>query len=201
MRKISLVVTGILLVALFSGCETDQESKSADTIQTEQQRIALSEAQRQIGMPNITNFQQRKMMKWIYELTDREDLVTYVYIKADMTGKLIFVGKALGYGIPFSAQFTNPEKVVRLDKQLGVNASGYYFGKLPQADPNGLFMPTSSSATWIIMIDPETGKPRVQYWEPELIISPFPLSKYLSAGVVVGDESKWGKKKQEAKKQ
>jgi len=46
---------------------------------------------------------------------------------------------------------------------------------LPQADPNGLFMPTSSSATWLMMIDPETNKPRPVYIEPEIVVSPFPL--------------------------
>lgn len=196
MKKIALIIISIFVVALFFGC--DVEKKSTDAIQAQQTELALGEAQRQIGMPNITNFQQRKMMKWIYELADDEKLITYTYIKADMTGKLIFVGKSLGYGVPFSAQFTNPERAVQLDRQSGINASGYHFGKLPQADPNGLFMPTSSSATWVIMIDPEDGKPRPQYWEPELVISPFPLSKYLGSEVVVGDESKWGKKEEKA---
>jgi len=55
------------------------------------------------------------------------------------------------------------------------------FGTLPQADPNGLFMPTSSSATWLMMIDPETNKPRPVYIEPEIIVSPFRLVETMSA--------------------
>lgn len=106
----------------------------------------------------------------------------------------------MGYGVPFSEQFTNPEKVVRGDEQVGLNWTDLHLMKLPQADPNGLFMPTSSSATWVIMIDPKTGDPRPQYWEPELIISPFPLSGTLGNSVVVGDESKWGEKASPAKK-
>lgn len=46
---------------------------------------------------------------------------------------------------------------------------------LPQADPNGLFMPTSSSVTWLIMIDPKTNEPRPVYIEPEIVVGPFPL--------------------------
>ena len=46
---------------------------------------------------------------------------------------------------------------------------------LPQPDPNGLFMPTSSSATWLMMVDPNGGKPRPVYIEPEIVVSPFPL--------------------------
>lgn len=171
--------SGILLIGLLffgiTGCkETDN---NADAIQARQTEIALLEAQRQTGMPNIVNYQQKKLLKMIYELCDKEDLICYAYIKSDYQGKLMFIGKCIGYGIPFSAQFTNPQKVVEGDKQLGYDLAGYinYPMILPQADPNGLFMPTSSSATWLIMIDPKTNEPRPIYCEPELVISPFPL--------------------------
>ena len=99
----------------------------------------------------------------IYEECDRENLICYAYIVAKYSGKLIFIGKCVGYGVPFSAQYTNPER----DYMNGAT--------LPQADPNGLFMPTSSSATWLLLIDPKTNKPRPVYIEPEIIVSPFPL--------------------------
>lgn len=163
----TVVASTIILVFLF-GCNEPTKPNS-DKIQQKQTEQALSEAQRQIGMPNITNFQQRKLMKMIYELCDKEDLITYAYIKSDYQGKLFFIGKCIGYGIPFSAQFTNPEKVIYQTYDSGAST-------LPQADPNGLFMPTSSSATWLMMIDPETGKPRPVYIEPEIVVSPFPLT-------------------------
>ncbi len=100
-------------------------------------------------------------------------MTTYAYIKSDYQGKLFFIGKCIGYGIPFSAQYTNPEKVAhRVDSHQGSS-----FGTLPQADPNGLFMPTSSSATWLMMVDPETKEPRPVYIEPEIVVSPFPLTE------------------------
>ena len=133
-------------------------------------RRYMAEAQQQVGMPDIKNFQQRKLMKAIYELCDKENLICYAYLKSDYTGKLIYLGKCMGYGIPFSAQFTNPEKVVH-----EIEYNGGSFGTLPQADPNGLFMPTSSSATWLMMIDPETKKPRPVYIEPEIVVSAFKL--------------------------
>ncbi len=46
---------------------------------------------------------------------------------------------------------------------------------IPQADPNGLYMPTSSSATWLILIDPVTKKARPAYFEPEIVVSAFKL--------------------------
>jgi len=173
MRKILLIVLLLVVGFVFmgsDGCEPDKTSNPADKLQAQQTARAMGEAQRQVGMPNIVNWQQRKLMKLIYELCDKENVITYAYIKSDYHGKLFFIGKCIGYGIPFSAQFTNPERVAHQ-----CTSQGGSFGTLPQADPNGLFMPTSSSATWLMMIDPKTNKPRPVYIEPEIVVSPFPL--------------------------
>lgn len=166
MKRFVIITVFLLVVVSFIGCDAP---KSADTLQTEKTMQAMNEAQRQVGMPNIVNFQQRKLMKMVYELCDREDLICYAYIKSDYQGKLVYIGKCIGFGIPFSAQFTNPERVER------VIAGEYTI--LPQADPNGLFMPTSSSATWLMMIDPDTNEPRPVYIEPEIVVSPFELKQ------------------------
>jgi len=181
-RKVGMVI-GIcfffIFIVGFTGCEDRKRSKSSDSIQTDQTKIALLESQRQVGMPNIVNWQQRKLMKMIYELCDKEDLITYAYIKSDYQGKLFFIGKCIGYGIPFSAQFTNPMRIYDTEREGGANQKYQDDGEvqvIPQADPNGLFMPTSSSATWLMMIDPKDGKPRPVYIEPEIVVSPFPLT-------------------------
>ena len=180
----SKIVTGCVLVLTFfvlaaPSCNSTKPSKtSVDAVQAKQTQIALSEAQRQVGMPNIINWQQRKLMKMIYELCDKENLITYAYIKSDYQGKLMYIGKCIGYGIPFSAQYTNPMRIYDAEQEGGVIGKINDTGEvqvLPQADPNGLFMPTSSSATWLMMIDPETNKPRPVYIEPEIVVSPFPL--------------------------
>jgi hypothetical protein len=45
---------------------------------------------------------------------------------------------------------------------------------LPQPEPNGLFMPPDSEATWIMCSD-GSGGVRPVYSEPRLVVSPFPL--------------------------
>jgi len=85
-----------------------------------------------------------------------------------------YIGKCLGYGLPYSVQFTNPEKIVA--NKTFCNG-GSIFGKLPQADPNGLFMPGGLSATWIMLYDENTEEFRPVYVEPQIIVSPFPLHK------------------------
>ena len=138
----------------------------------------MAEANAQIGMPAIKNFQERKLAKMIFELRDQEKLVTYAYIVNHMTGELVFIGKCIGFGLPYSVQYTNPQKVVEADHQLGHDLAGINWPiVVPQADPNGLFMPEGLSATWLMMIDPKTGDARPVYVEPEIVVSPFPLHK------------------------
>jgi hypothetical protein len=183
--KLKRVIIGIFLclfVASFTmgitDCNDVNREKTADQVQANATKKLLSEAQRQVGMPNIVNFQQRKLMKMIQELCDQADLVTYTYIKSEYTGKLIFLGKSIGYGVPFSAQFTNPMRIVDTEVEGGVANKVQDAGEvqvLPQADPNGLFMPTSSSATWVMLVNPDDNKPYPVYVESEITVSPFKL--------------------------
>jgi hypothetical protein len=169
-----LIVPFLLLILVFcvgqSGCE---KSESADKTQSRQTEQMMSELNRQVGMPNVVNFQQKKLMKMIYELNDKEDLIAYAYLQSEYTGKLIYIGRCVGFGVPFSAQYTNPERIA-------LKSVDYGSLTLPQPDPNGLFMPSASSATWLMMIDPETDEPRPVYFEPTIVVSPFQLIKGVS---------------------
>jgi len=160
----------LTMVIFFSSCEARPVQKSAEQRQKEQTARALLEADRQIGMPAIKNFQERKLAKMIFELRDQAKLVTYAYIVAKNTGKLVFLGKCIGFGLPYSVQYTNPEQL-----KTGGYSNSYWATTLPQADPNGLYMPSGLSATWLMMIDPATKKPRPVYVEPEILVSPFKL--------------------------
>ena len=145
-------------LVLMIGCEP-----SAEQTQRQKTNQILSEVDRQIGMPDIHNFQEKKMLKLVMEERDRADLVCYAYVKSEYTGKFVFLGKCLGYGMPYSTQFTNPMKY----EQNGAT--------LPQADPNGLYMPSSADATWLFMINPETNKPVPVYCEDKVLVLPYKL--------------------------
>ncbi len=167
MKKIAMILLVVAVVfTFFQACDAPQQT--SDRVQAAQTEQMLQELNREVGLPNITNFQQKKLMKMIMEECDKESLICYAYLQSEMTGKLVYIGKYLGYGIPFSAQFTNPEKIAYKQHNVGAVT-------LPQADPNGLFMPTSSSATWLLMVD-DTNTPRVVYLEPSIVVSPFKLN-------------------------
>lgn len=161
MKKIIVIAT---LLSLITGCEND----TSDRKQQKQQELLLQEGTSQTGMPAIKNFRERKLLKDILELRDQDGLVTYTYIFDELDGKLRFFGETIGYGIPYAAQFSNPQKI---EYQYG----GYR--ELPQAEPNGLFTPAAAEGTWILMRDPNNpkGKTLPVYVEPRIIVSPFKL--------------------------
>jgi len=161
-----------MLIVIICGCDQTPTKPTADTKQQKQTEKAMQEANAQVGMPAIKNFQEKKLAKMIYELRDQEKLICYAYLKS-LDGKVVFLGKCVGFGLPYCVQFSNPEKIVA---NRTFTNGGSIFGKLPQPEPNGLFMPQSLSATWLMMIDPKTGDVRPVYIEPEIIVSPFPLT-------------------------
>lgn len=157
-----------LLFVSFS-CKTESTAESKQQEATDK---LLNEVNQEIGLPNIKNFNQKKTFKMIMELCDKENLTCYLYLFSEYLGKFIYVRKCVGYGIPFSAQYTSPSKLIR-------KYSGGNYQVMPQADPNALYMPTSSSATWVIMSDEKSKQIKVGYWEPEIVVLPFILDNRL----------------------
>jgi hypothetical protein len=159
--------TVIVLIALISFVVAGCNVATSDDIQREQQERMLQEGTSQTGMPAIKNFRERKLLKDILELRDQDGLTTYTYLQSMTTGKLVFLGESVGYGIPYATQFSNPQKMER------TMAGNIY--TLPQADPNGLFSPASAEGTWILLKDPNSKKVSAVYVEPKIVVSPFKL--------------------------
>ena len=152
-------------IVLLASCDLNGETSRTEQEQTEQQGKLVSEAQKQCGMPALVNFQERKMMKKVIEQRDKADLVCYAYLFSNQTGRLIYIGKCMGYGLPYSTQYTNPQRVDLLTGGIAA---------IPQPDPNGLYMPSDAHGTWLLMIKPD-GDTTPVYVEPDVIVSPFKL--------------------------
>lgn len=160
--------TIIIIFMCYLFCFSCVNVDDSDKQEREKTEVLLSEAQRQIGMPAMINFYEKKLLKILYELRDKSDLICYAYYFNAFEGKRgEFIGKCIGFGLPYSVQFSNPEKEV-----YRYNGG---FGTLPQAEPNGLFMPDSLSATWLMLINPKTNQPEPVYVEPKIIVSPFKM--------------------------
>ena len=160
----------MLACALLSGCGT------ASSKENEYTQTIMEQAADAIGYPNVTNFFEKAQLKEIYELRDDPNLICYWYTKNDMSGKWIYQGTCVGYGIPYTTQFTQPETMQRAALPV-LNLNGedkgrneYFTEVLPQADPNGLYSSASTSATWILATD-ESGEIKPTYVESEITVS------------------------------
>ncbi len=161
MRKLYLLAVLPLLLAN----ESCDAQPNAEQVQAHKTAQVQNEADREIGMPAIVNFQERRMMKDLYEKRDTS-LATHSYIMNNMKGCLVYLGASIGYGMPYSTQFTNPEKHVGSDGDT-------YGHNIPQPEPNGLYMPADAHGTWLMLLNPNTNKAEPQYVEPDVIVSTF----------------------------
>ena len=165
------VLFGMILAGAFalSACEP---TNTADTQQRKQQEKISEQGNMVVGMPAITHFFEKRMMKTILEMRDDPNLATYTYT-TDLNGRLHFRCHSIGYGLPYSTQYTNPSKI---SSEYGVNSNAHYVGGvIPQADPNGLFSPTSSEGTWVLCKNPKTNDIAPAYIETRIETYQWPM--------------------------
>lgn len=160
--KLKAILLSTVFLAL-AGCDDPNNAERDQAIKTDQLQ---AEANRQLGMPAIVNFQERRMAKQILELRD-QTISTNTYIINQFKGCLVFVGTSVGYGLPYSVQYTNPQHYTY--------AHGAY-QIMPQADPNGLYMPADAHGTWVMMYNAGDKKTTPVYIEPDVIVSPYRLT-------------------------
>ena len=158
----TLILLGVVLIA---GC--GQRNSGTDQKQSQETEKLVAEAHKQTGMPGITNFTERKIFKEILELRDT-NLSTYTYI-IDMHGKSHLFCESIGYGLPYSVQYTSPSK-----RTWFMGRTAGHWITMPQAEANGLFMPEGLSATWVLCVDGKGGV-NPQYVEPQIAVTTFPL--------------------------
>ena len=156
-----------MLLATFVACEQSVISKSSTEIEREKQEHLSKQAIETVGLPNISNFYEKKTLKKILEMRDNPKLINHFYTKNNMTGKWVYEGKCIGFGISYTTQYTNPEKMGHLD-------GGEYGARnpytIPQADPNGLYSVPNGTATWIMRVT-DNGDTIVDYIESEIRVS------------------------------
>ena len=158
MKKVLLVLP---IVALLTACL----EKTSTQIEFKKQEEMSMQAVTQVGMPAIVNFAEKRMMKDILELRDKNTpTITYL---VGMNNQLSKVCDSIGYGLPYATQYTNPSRVT------GGGSGGY--AVIPQADPNGLYSPPSADGTWVLCVDHKDNKPKPIFIEPRIIVSPFAL--------------------------
>lgn len=159
-----------ILMGMLLGLVACDEAPSADKQQANVQEAIAVQAIAQVGMPGVTNFTEKKLLRKLYELRD-QNIATFSYMP-DMTGRLWHLCDSIGYGLPYGTQFTNPMRPLKnMETQMQGNVT------IPQPEPNGLFMPSTAEGTWIMCVDSKKkGDFEPVYVEPRVVVSPFRLN-------------------------
>lgn len=173
-KIIGMLIAGMMMVTLV-GCEEVTDTGSQTSINRQQEDL-LKESNRQLGMPDITNFFEKDMAKKIWELRDNPNLTTYAYSQ-NMDGQFIYLGRCVGFGLPYTTQYTNPEVLVDVDG----NGGDFKDTPMPQADPNGLFSSETTNATWLMLVNEDTNETEIIYSEPSIVVTQSKLPKRLVA--------------------
>ena len=164
----TILKTLLVAVTIFLAACDAPHPTSSQVERAKQEEMSLNAVQ-QVGMPAIVNFAEKRMMKDILELRDK-NVATTTYI-VDMNGGLHKVCDSVGYGLPYATQYTNPQRLARYSE-----LPDHGNATLPQADPNGLYSPASAEGTWVLCVDHKTGKAQPLYIEPRIVVSPFALN-------------------------
>lgn len=167
-KLLAVGVIGVLMASMLTGCSDMSSTSSAEKEYTAEIKQQIFDM---YGMPNISNGYEYAQLKEIYELRDDPNLICYWYTKNDMTGKFVYQGKCVGYGIPYSASLTAPE--------VPDYASYEDNAVLMQAEPNGIYTNgVTSSATWILTVD-EEGNIKPTYVESEITVTQVKMDSRL----------------------
>ena len=89
---------------------------------------------------------------------------TYSYVINQFTGKIIRQCASIGFPISAATQLTNP---------LTVRNST---AVVAQAEPNGLFTPSTSRGTWVMCLA-EDGNIQPEYWEADVAATVRPMQE------------------------
>ena len=119
---------------------------SSDDVQNQAQERANLQAVQTVGMPTIRNFWEKRQLKAIFE--KRDDAFPTIAYVSDWQGHFHKFCNSVGYGIPSAVQYTNPQKT---ELHYGTSEGGNVV--IAQADPNGLYSPSSADATWVMCLD------------------------------------------------
>jgi len=77
----------------------------------------------------------------------------------------------MGFGIPYDTSLTNPTQLS--NKRVALSSNHIYInGVIGQAEPNGVFASTNTSATWVMCVN-KSGAIEPHYIEDKVTVYPY----------------------------
>lgn len=161
---------GILLTVV-TGCtrrQPSQESKDRQVVQTQQSQYAKGQP-----IPIYDWSLERDLVIQLYNIRNHR-VATHSVWRGDYS---IIEGNcpSIGYGLPYDTSLTNPLMATTYDENGRSHSyQGGALTSIGQAEPNGIFASTNTSATWVMCVG-DGGAIAPVYVESKVTVYPYPL--------------------------
>ena len=136
-----------------------------------QQNTQMNQFLRNQPVPSFDWSLERHMLIQLYAARQKATN-TFSVVQSEFTGKVLWSCPSIGFPLPYATQLTNPLQIVFGHHPSEHDASGV----VAQQEPNGLFTPSHSDATWVPCVD-EKGKITPVYEEKHVTVFLRPMEE------------------------
>lgn len=158
----------ILLAMALNNCEHTQDQKDRESVNKQQEQYAARQP-----VPEFDWSLERELVIKLYQMRNQR-VATHSVWRSDY-GTIEGDCSSMGYGIPYDTSLTNPYQISHMPAHSGVSSIG-------QAEPNGVFASTNTSATWVLCATKGGLEP--VYVESHVTVYPGPMNVDYEAGRV-----------------
>ena len=159
----------VLAISLFltSTCNRAETQEVKDVQAVSRQQEQYSKAQ---PIPAFDWSLERDLLIQLYNIRNQR-VATHSVWRSDY-GTIEGDCPSIGYGLPYDTSLTNPLMATDEDPDGYDHAALTSVG---QAEPNGIFASTNTSATWVMCVG-EAGTVEPHYIESKVTVYPGPVS-------------------------
>jgi hypothetical protein len=175
-RIIGIAICAPLLLANEGGCDS---TPSAASKEQAVQNTQMEQFLRNQPVPSFDWSLERHMLIQLYAARQRATN-TFSVVQSEFTGKVLWSCPSIGFPLPYATQLTNPQQVRYFNEHLNAVVA--------QQEPNGLFTPQQSEATWVPCVD-EKGKITPVYEEKHVTVFLRPVEERDGQLVVIPGKS------------
>ena len=166
-----------MVAALTAGTLSACSGGEGSNIERDATKVTVNRIAKSVGFPSTPNDLVKKLLRLVYELTDR-GIDTHIYFRL-LDGDLRYICAGYGYPSAYSTQFSRPYEAYHMNAGYGDRATFY----LPQAEPDGTYKPESHSGTYYLC----KGKDGIYLeYEEGNVSASSALKKTKSSDVLVG---------------
>lgn len=174
-KPFSILSTPIILATLMAVCNAcDQSDIKSSQAAKETKAVERQQSQYAKGQP-IPAYDwslERDLLIQLYGLRNQK-AATHTVWRSDM-GVIEGDCASYGFSLPYDTSLTNPSRALweEVDDGTGIGIASAVVG---QAEPNGIFSSTNTSATWVMCVG-TAGQLNPVYVEAKVTVYPGPVT-------------------------